>query len=915
MPAAVLLDRSEEREMLDVLLDAVRDGISQTLVIRGEPGIGKTALLEYVAASATDFQVIRQVGIESEIELGFAALHQLLIPFLSDLGRLPEPQRDAIGSAFGLLTAAPPDRFLVGLASLTLLAHAAEQHLILCLIDDAQWLDQESAEIFAFVARRLYADRIALVFAVRESGGGRSVLDGLPELRLGGLPDADARRLLASVAAGPLAHHVGDRIVAETGGNPLALVEIGGELTASQLAGEYIFPEPLPMGSRLQERFLRQVRALPADTQRLLLLAAAERLGDPGLLWQAAGRLGIDDDAADPAEADRLLVFGPQVTFRHPLIRSAVYHGASAAERRAVHQALAAVIDPQRDPDRRAWHRAAAAAGPDEEVAAELARSAERATSRGGYAAATAFLGRAAELTPDQVRRAERLLAAAEAELIAGGSGKAQKLLQRVQGQLRDPLRRAQALRLQGAIQFERGEGDKAPVTLLAAARSFASLDERVSRDTMLEALEAAFYASRQAMLDVAMAAEALPPASAPKVADLLLDGFTALLTVGHAAAAPLLRRAIEALGSDALPADEALRWLGLGCWAATDLMDEESWHTLASRWVQLCRDQGALTRLPTALDYLGEWQVVTGNFAAGEASKAERYEILAATGNPELLGAPAVDMLLPAWKGSEGDARSVVSAVTHESSARGQGVGVVYAQWTLAVLELGLARYEAAQAHALIAYEGDFLYVGTFVLPELIEAAARRDDREVATAALQRLEDRACASGTELALGLFARSKALLAGDGAAEALYQKAIDRLGRTHARLDLARAQLLYGEWLRRQRRRLDARVQLRAAYQTYLSIGAMGFSERARRELLATGEKARKRTDDTRDELTPQEDQIAQLASHGATNSAIAAQLFLSSSTVDYHLRKVFRKLGVSSRTELARRYFERTGSA
>ena len=907
--------------MLDALLDAVRGGISQTLVIRGEPGIGKTALLEHLAAAATDFRVVRQVGIESEIELGFAALHQLLIPFLPDLGDLPKPQGDALGAAFGLVAGDAPDRFLVGLASLTLLAHSAEQHPILCVIDDAQWLDQESAEVFAFVARRLYADRIALLLAVRESGGGRTVLDGLPELRLGGLPDADARQLLAVVAAGPLAHHVGDHIVAETRGNPLALVEIGGELTASQLAGEYVFPEPLPLGSRLQERFLRQVRALPADTRRLLLLAAAERFEDPGLLWRAARSLGIDDGAADPAEADRLLVFRPQVTFRHPLIRSAVYHGASLAERRAAHQALAAAIDPGRDPDRRAWHRAAAAAGPDEEVAADLARSAERATSRGGYAAATAFLGRAAELTPDPVRRAERLLAAAGAELIAGHSGHAQKLLDQAQPQLRDPLRHAQALRLAGAIQFERGDGDKAPGTLLDAARSFASLDERVSRDTMLEALEAAFYASRPAMLDVAMAAAALPPAAlppalgTPKVADLLLDGFTALLTSGHVAAAPLLRRAIEALGSNDLPADWGVRWLGLGCWAAAELLDEQSSRELATRWVRLCRDRGALVRLPTALDYFGEWAVRTGRFAAAEASNAERHEILAATGNPELIGAAAVELALPAWQGSEEDARSAASAVTLYSSERGQGIGVSYAEWALAVLELGFGHYEAAKAHALAVYQGDMLDIGTLMLPDLVEAAARSDDRKLATDALERLTPRALAGGADFGLGLLARSRALLADDGAAEALYTEAIGRLTRANADLDLARAYLLYGEWLRRQRRRLDAREQLRMAHQMHSSMASQGFAERARRELLATGEKARKRTSDTRDELTPQEDQIAQLVSQGATNSAIAAQLFISSSTVDYHLRKVFRKLGVSSRTELARRYLEKTGSS
>jgi DNA-binding CsgD family transcriptional regulator len=920
MPAGVLLDRSDECQVLDVVLDTVLGGMSGTLVIRGEPGIGKTALLEYVAAAAAaaGFEVVRQTGIESEMELGFAALHQLLVPFQPGLGYLPEPQRDALGSAFGLVDGGPPDRFLVGLAALTLLAQAAQQRPVLGVIDDAQWLDQESAEVLAFVARRLHADRIGFVFAVRDPDGRRAVLDGLPELRLGGLPDADARRLLASVAAGPVAPDVGDRIVAETRGNPLALAEIGGELSAGQLAGGSLLPQPLPLGDRLRERFLRQVRTLPADTQRLLLLAAAERLGDAGLLWRAAGGMGIDDRAADPAEAGRLLVVGPEVRFRHPLIRSAVYHGAAPVERRAVHLALAAALDPERDPDRRAWHRAAAAAGPDEEVATELARSAERAAGRGGYATMAAFLERAAALTSDPQRQAERLLAAAEAELIAGDSSRAQQLLKQAQPQLRNALSQAGALRLEGGIQFALGEGGKAPATLLNAARAFETAGApRPSRDAMLEALEAAFYASRTAILDVARAAEALPPApvSPPSAADLLLDGFTTLLTTGHTQAAPLLRRAMEALGSDDIPADEGLRWLGLGCWAAAELVDEQAWHTLASRWVQLARDRGALMRLPTALDYLGEWAVRTGHFAAATASNVERHEILAATGNPELIGTAAVELALPAWKGSDDDARSAASAVTRYSSKRGQGVGVSYAQWALAVLELGFAHYEAAKAHALTAYQDDMLDIGTLVLPDLIEAAARSGDRKSATGALERLTPRALAGGTEFGKGLLARSRALLADDEAAEILYQEAIGCLGRTRSGLDLARAHLLYGEWLRRQRRRLDARRQLRTAHQMLESMGAGGLAERARRELLATGEKARQRTSEPDHQLTPREDQIARLVCQGLSNPAVAAQLFISPSTVEYHLRKVFRKLGVSTRTQLARRYLPMTGDA
>jgi DNA-binding CsgD family transcriptional regulator len=526
------------------------------------------------------------------------------------------------------------------------------------------------------------------------------------------------------------------------------------------------------------------------------------------------------------------------------------------------------------------------------------------------------LLGLAVQATPDPVRRAERLLDAAEAELIAGSPGTARDLVRQAQPRLREPLRRAQALRLEGAIQFVLGEGDEAPRTLLRAAQAFEPVDVRTSRDTMLEALEAAIYAHRSTAVEVARAAADLATAlpSRPTAADLLLDGLAALFTVGHQAAAPVLRRAMEALGSDDLPADDGLRWLGLGCWAATQLLDEERWRTLAKRWMQLCRDRGALIRLTMALDYVGEWEAVTGHFAAAAAVSAERREILAATGNPDRLGGVTA-LVPPAWGGSEADTRSIAAAITDASGPRGLGVDVVYAEWALAVLELGSGNYEAARVHALVVYEEDLPYMGTFVLPDLVEAAARSGAPEGAARALERLEQRALASGTELAEGLLARCRALLADDSVAEVFYQEAVSRLGRTQAELELARAHLLYGEWLRRQRRRLDAREQLRTAYEMLLSMKAAAFAERARRELLATGGKARKRTEAASDDLTPQEAQVAHLVSLGLTNPEIAAQLFISSSTVEYHLRKVYRKLGVSTRTQLARLLHEQAESS
>src|SRR6516165_6423922 len=744
MVASQLVDRSDECRSLERLLDTVREGMSQTLVIRGEPGIGKTVLLDYVTASAADFRIERVVGIESEMEFGFATLHQLLMPFLAGLEDLPQPQRDALGSAFGLVSTDRDNRFLVALGTLSLLASAAIDQPILCVIDDAQWLDRESAEILAFVARRLHADRVALVFAVRESDGKRTILDDLPQLELSGLPDAEAGELLKTVA-GPIARRVGDRLVAETGGNPLALIELGRELTPGQFEDEPGWPgPPLPVSRRLQELFLRQVRGLPDETQRLLLLAAAERFGDRDLLWRAAASQRIGLDAAEPAVVQQLMTIQPRIGFRHPLIRSAVYHGASGAERRAAHQALADALDLERDRDRRAWHRAAAALGPNEELAADLSHSAAQATSRGGYAAAATLLGLAVEATPDPVRRAERLLDAAEAELIAGSPGTARDLVRQAQPRLREPVRRAQALRLEGAIQFALGEGDQAPQTLVRAAQAFEPVDVGTSRDTMLEALEAAIYAHRSTAVEVAQAAAGLASASPsqPTAADLLLDGLAGLFTAGHQAAAPVLRRAMEVLGSDDLPADDGLRWLGLGCWVATELLDEEWWRALAKRWMQLCRDRGALIRLAMALDYVGEWEAVTGHFAAAAALSAERREILAATGNPDRLGG-ATALVLPAWGGSEADARSIAAAITDASGPRGLGAGVVYAEWALTVLELGSGNYAAARAHAMVVYEEDLPYMGTFVLPDLIEAAARSGVPESATGALERLEQR----------------------------------------------------------------------------------------------------------------------------------------------------------------------------
>src|SRR5271166_572996 len=907
----MLLERHNEIDAIDQLLAGARVGRGGALVLRGEPGIGKTALLEYAAKSAADLQVVRAVGVESETQLGFAGLHQLLTPLLARLERLPFPQRRALQSAFGLINDGPPDRFLVGLAVLTLLADAAGARPLLAVVDDTQWLDRESAEALAFVARRLDADDLAIVFATAEHTGVSTALGGVACIDLAGLSDEATGRLLGAINGGPVDDRVAKQLAGETRGNPLAIVELAGELSAAQLAGLCVLPEPLPVGSRLEERFLRRVRELPDGARTLLVIAAAASAIDGALLRRAAAHLGIEPEEAIDGVAHRFLVVDDVVRFRHPLIRSAIYGAATGVERRRAHEALAAASDAEEEADRRAWHRSMAALGPDEEAAAELERSAERAGARGGYAASAALLARAAELTHDPARRPERLVRTARADLAAGAADRAQARLDEAMMQLTDARQRAEARRLQGAIEFARGDGANASATLLAAASELAPLDASLARKTLLEAFEAAHWAGRFGMDKerhaVATAARSAPLA-ASRVAgaeDLLLDGFAELLVGRYAAGAPLLRRAITRLLEDEPRGEDGSRWLGLGCYAAGELFDEEPLQALAGRWVKRARQSGALTMLPLALSELAGAELQAGRFQAAEAVLSEQQDIAAATANAGALGAATPRRpLLMAWRGEADDTRAGAEEMIKEGIARGQGALVSFAQCALAVLELGLGRYEAALASALAIYQDDPPSLGTHVLSDLVEAAIRCERPDAAAAALERLSARALASGTELALGLLARSRALLSQDGA-EAFYAEALERLAKTRAVPELGRAHLLYGEWLRRRRRRRDAREQLRLAFELFDSLGASGFAERARVELLATGEHARKREDSTRDDLTAQEARISRLAAEGASNSEIAEQLFISSSTDAYHLRKAFRKLDVSSRTKLA----------
>ncbi|HEY2438459.1 MAG TPA: AAA family ATPase, partial [Solirubrobacteraceae bacterium] len=878
-PAEVLHNRRAERQVLERLLEGVRGGQSRVLVVCGEPGVGKTALVESAIGSASEFRVMRAVGVQSEMELAFAALQQLCAPMLDRLDRLPGPQRDALGVAFGLSAGDAPDRFLVGLAVLSLLAEVAEERPLVLVVDDAQWLDRASAQVLSFVARRLLADSVALVLVTRDPG---DEIEGLPRLVVEGLDDSDARALLGSALSMPLDERVRERIIAETRGNPLALLELPRGLTPAELAGGFGLPDAPGLSGRIEDSFRRRLAGLSAETQLLLLVAAAEPVGDPVLVWQAAEQLGIGVGAG--ADTDGLLTIGARVTFRHTLVRSAVYRAASPNERQAVHRALADATDPQLDPDRRAWHLAHATPGFDEEVASELERSAGRAQARGGLAAAAAFLERAVALTPRPTRRTERALAAAQAKYQAGAFDAALKLISTAESGPVNELQRAQVELLRGQLAFASTHGSNAPPLLLRAAKRFEPLDARLARETYLETLRAALFAGHLAsggsVLEIAQAAVAAPrPSKPPDAPDLLLDGLALLITEGRDAGTPTLRRAVNAFRDKDIPREHGLRWMGLAARAAALLWDDEAWDELTARLVQLARETGALTLLPLALTYRSGRELLVGNFAVA-ASLVDEVNAVNEAINASL--APYAALTLAAFRGREAEASQLIEAATAEVLRRGEGQGLTIIQWSSAVLHNGLAQYEQAAAAAQQASED---VMGSWFrdcgLVELIEAGARSGEPEISADALDRLSQTTTAIGTDWALGIEARSQALLSEREAAETLYRDAIERLARTRFRVELARAHLLYGEWLRRERRRLDAREQLRTAHSSFMEFGMEAFAERARVELEATSEHARKRTVETLDDLTPQEAQISRLAAEGATNQEIAAQLFIS----------------------------------
>lgn len=902
----MLRGRDAECATLDHLLDSVRAGNSEVLVVRGEAGVGKSSLLDHLTQSASGCRVAHAAGVEYEMELAYAGLHQLCAPMLGQRGRLPEPQRRALETAFGFSVDAPADRFFVGLAVLSLLSDAAEERPLICVVDDAQWLDSTSVATIAFIARRLLAESVGLVLAVRD-GAELPELGGLPQLHLRGLRPADARALLESVWPGRLDEQVRDRVVAESRGNPLALLELPRGLTPAELAGGFELPDVMSMAHRVESSFLRQLESLPEEARRLLLTAAAEPAGNVAMLWRAASELGLNPDAAVSAQSAGLIDLSTHARFRHPLVRSAVYQAASVADRQEVHRALAAASDPQLEPDRRAWHRAHATSRLDETIASELELAAGRAAARGGIAAAAAFFERATELTPETKRRGRRALAAAQARYESGALDAAQNLVAIAEGCVLEDLEQAQLLLLRAQIVLALRRGNDAPPLLLEAAKQLELVDTGAAREAYLEAIGAAIYAGRLNRIDVrelAGAAQGAPPAASPaRPTDLFLDALASRFTHGYAGGVAPLRSALESFDHDSDRADDFLRWFGLAWLVAGEVWDDERFHSLAARAVTLARESGALNALPLALGFRAHVHIYAGEFAAAAGLTHEADAITEATGNAPVKHAA---LMLLACRGQETDAVDLATWGLGNVTQRGEGRGIGGWGYTAAVLYNGLGRYDEALAHARTACEYEDVGVYGLALVELIDAAARVGVRDEATRALRILDERATAAGTDWALGLLAWARAMCSDGPASELFFGEAIERLRRTRIGIHLARVRLAYGEWLRRENRRLDAREHLRAAHEFFGAAGAEAFADRARTELEATGERARKRAAESVQVLTPQEAQVARLAREGLTNPTIGAQLFISPRTVQYHLRKVFQKLDITSRNQLAR---------
>jgi DNA-binding CsgD family transcriptional regulator len=919
---AGLRGRDRECETLTGLAEGARAGLSRVLVLRGEAGIGKTALLDFLLERSDGCRVSRAGGVESEMELAFSGLHQLCGPFLDRVKSLPDPQRDALETIFGLQSGAPPDRFLVGLAVLSLLSEVAEEQPVVCVVDDAQWLDQASVQTLQFVSRRLGAERVTMVFAARDVDE-EPVFEGLPELVVSELNRADATALLDSSLPGRLDAHLRDRILAESRGNPLALLVLPREEAALELTVGVVHApnRAADLVIRLEHSFLRRLEALPGPSRQLMLLASAETAGDVPLLWRAAEYLDIADSAVAEAQNAGLLEVSDQVRFRHPLVRSAVYRGATPTERRTVHHALAVAMDRDQDPDRRAWHQARAATDPDEAVAAELEAAADRAVARGGLAAAAAFIEASAALTPEPGRRARRMLRSAQAKAAVGAFTDALTLSARAQVGPLDEADGARVELLHAQISATSQRGNQGLRLLLSAAHRLEGIDATLARETYLDALAAAMFAGRLApgsdtgMRQVAQAMREVRLPAEPAKSDRLLQGIAVLFTDGYAAAAPALHQVVRAFGREELTLDEAVRFAWLAACVAADLWDDVNWDLTTARHLDGIRAVGALGALPLALNSRVIYHLYSGDLAEAEALVAETRAVADITGGQNAM-APYGDACLNAIRGRTPHAEPQMLALMGDIMARGEGVGLNMMTWFQALLYNGVGRYaDAFEAARTLAAEPMELGPPKWGLAELVEAGVRSGNHAAAVRAQEQLSAFAQASGTELALGVEAGRKALLQSGDAAEGSYREAIERLALTRLRVEHARAQLRYGEWLRREGRRVDARTQLRDSYDALTAMGVDGFADRAGQELAATGETVRKRSVDAVSQLTPQEAHIARLAADGLTNPEIATSLYLSRRTVEWHLHKVFAKLGITARNQLRRSLLDSLPSA
>lgn len=904
--------RDRECEQLDELLRAVRTGHSRALVIRGEPGIGKTRLLDYLIERARGFRIARITGIQSEMELVYAGLHQLCEPMAGRLAALPGQQRAAVAAALGQGGEPAPDGFLVALGTLGLLSEVARERPLLCVVDDAQWLDRASMQTLAFTARRLVAESVAFVFAVRSppdtAGTDPAEPVGVRELRLTGLRDDDARALLRATMPGPWDENVLSRVVAETRGNPLALLELPKTSGPVELAGGFGLPAARAVNARLRAAYLRRIAELPTETQQSLLVAAADPTGEPLLLWQATDHLGIHLGAAEPAVAAGLLEIGARVGFAHPLVRSVVYWAADPVARRAAHRALAEVTDPHTDPDRRAWHAAHGAAGPDETIAAELERSALRARVRGGLAAAAAFIARAVELTPDAERRRARALVAARANHEAGNPDTALKLLSLAEAGLRDDRLRAEAELVRARIAFTTDRGIAAPALLLDAARRLAHHDADAARETYLEVIDAALFAGpkayRRGQYEAALAARGTPAPAAPRPADFLLDALATRILDGHTAAVPALRSALDAFRRADLSPTEALRWLWLTAVTAVGLWDDVLLAEFSVRNLDLVRATGRASALPIALTLRSIVHILDGELAAAESLAAEVHTVSEAVA----AATPVFPALLAAgWRGREAECLELNTRAEEGEQHRGEGIGPVVGGYARAVLYNGLSRFDEAAAAARASNEEYVqLEVGIPIwsLVEYIEATTRTGDTDRAFDALVRLTEVTRPSGSDWAKGIEARSHALVSTGPDAEIHYRAALSHLERTTLRGELARAHLLYGEWLHREHRGPEARRHLHTASELFTAMGMAGFAARSTRALAAGDQNLREHPVTTRTDFTAEEAQVVELVQAGLTDPEIAARLFISPPTVEWHLRNLCTRLGLRSRRQL-----------